>query len=131
MENRSMTTSDAQRDTIRQACAAYTQSEKVKSGIIWICQVAEQVAIMDDVQRKHGIGLLKTLAHLIADEADLGGRLTGDPGWHEIGRKINMALVMIESGVPQETGFHLTRALTRVTHIGSQAAAILDQHGLY
>lgn len=130
-KNPSMTVSDEQRDTIRQAIAAYTQSEKVKSGIIWICQVAEQVAVMNDAQRPHGIGLLKTLAHLVADEADLAGRLTGDRGWLEIGKKINMALVMIDSGVPQETGFHLTRALTRVTRIGSQAAAVLDRNGFF
>ena len=75
--------------------------------------------------------LLKTLAHLVADEADLAGRITGDNRWHDIGKKINLALVMINSGVPQETGFHLTRALTRVTRIGGQAAEVLSRHGLF
>jgi hypothetical protein len=58
-------------------------------------------------------------------KSDLAGRMTGDRRWHEIGQKINMALVMINSGVPQETTFHLTQALTRVTRIGGQAASVL------
>jgi len=33
-----------------------------------------------------------------------------------------MALVMIRSDVPQGTGYHLTRAISRVTRIGDQAA---------
>jgi hypothetical protein len=67
---------------------------------------------------------------MIADESQLAGKITGDRRWYEIGKKINMALVMIDSGVPQETGFHLTQALSRVTHIGGQAAAVLKENGL-
>ncbi|WP_319408948.1 hypothetical protein [uncultured Desulfosarcina sp.] len=116
---------------VRQAISAYTQSEKVKSGLIWICQVSDQVAAMDGPGRQQGLSLLKTLAHMVADESDLAGRITGDQGWREIGIKINMALVMINSGVPQETAFHLTQALTRVTRIGGQAASVLKENGLF
>ena len=131
VEGAAMTTTDERRNTVKQSILAYSQSEKVKTGIIWICQIADQVAAMDDAQRGQGVLLLRTLARLIADEADLAGKLTGDGRWHEIGQKINMALVMIESGVPQETGFHLTQALTRVTRIGGQAAAVLEDRGLF
>jgi hypothetical protein len=116
---------------VKQAVAAYAQSEKVKSGLIWICQVAEQVAVMEDPGRQQAVMLLSTLAHLVADEANLAGRITADRRWHEVGQKINMALVMINSGVPQETSFHLTRALTRVTRIGGQAASVLKNNGLF
>ena len=126
-----ITATDGYRDSVKRAIAAYTQSEKVKSGIIWICQVAEQVAVLDGAERRQGAGLLKTLARLIADESDLAGRITKDRRWHDIGKKINMALVMIDSGVPQETGFHLTRALTRVTRIGGEAASVLEKYGLF
>ena len=124
---------DIYKDTsnLKQAVSAYTQSEKVKSGLIWICQVAEQVATMEGAGRRHGLILLKTLAHLVADELDPAGKITGDPGWFDIGRKINMALVMINSGVPQETSFHLTQALTRVTGIGSRAATVLKENNLF
>jgi hypothetical protein len=57
--------------------------------------------------------------------------MTGDRRWHEIAQKINMALVMINSGVPQETSFHLTQALTRVTRIGGQAASVLRENNLF
>jgi hypothetical protein len=38
---------------------------------------------------------------------------------------------MIHSGVPQEAGYHLTRALSRVTQMGGQAAAVLERQGLF
>ncbi|MEE4111846.1 MAG: hypothetical protein V2I40_03465 [Desulfobacteraceae bacterium] len=119
------------RISVKQAISAYAQSEKVKSGLIWICQISNQVAAADGPGRRQGLSLLKTLAHLVADESDLAGRITGDRCWHEIGKNINMALVMINSGVPQETAFHLTQALTRVTRLGGQAASVLKERGLF
>lgn len=116
---------------IKKAVSAYAQSEKVKSGLIWICQVAEQVGALNGPGRQESLAMLRTLAHMVADESDLAGRITDDRRWNEIGQKINMALVMIQSGVPQETSFHLTQALTRVTRIGGQAARVLKKNGLY
>lgn len=126
-----MQTKDDRRVDVKQTISAYAQSEKVKSGLIWICQVSDQVAAMDGPGRQQGLILLKTLAHMVADESDLAGRITGDRRWYEIGKKINMAIVMINSGVPQETAFHLTQALTRVTRIGGQAAGVLKENGLF
>ena len=116
---------------VKQAIAAYAQSEKVKSGLIWISQIAEQVAVIEGPGRQPAMGLLKTLAHMIVDEADLAARVTRDKSWHEIREKIHMALVMINSGVPQETGFHLTQAISQVTRIGGQAAMLLKERGLF
>jgi hypothetical protein len=126
-----MVRADCRPDEIRQAVVAYAQSEKVKSGLIWVCQVADQVAALDGATRQHGVRLLRTLAHLVGDEALLAGRITGDRDWNEISQKINMALVMIESGVPQETSFHLTQALTQVTRLGGQAAALLKEKKIF
>jgi hypothetical protein len=116
---------------LNKAVSAYAQSEKVKSGLIWICQVAEQVAAMDDPGRRQAVMLLRTLVLMVADEAVLAARHSGDGRWHDIARMINMALVMIDSGVPQETSYHLTRALTRVTRIGGQAAEVLRRNNLF
>ena len=116
---------------VKQAISAYAQSEKVKSGLIWICQISHQVAAMDGPGRRQGLRLLKMLAHMVADESDLAGRITGDRCWYEIGKKIDMALVMINSGVPQETDFHLTQALVRVTRMGGRAASILKARGFF
>lgn len=99
--------------------------------MIWVCHVSEQVAAMDDAARRHGVRLLRTLAHLVGDEALLAGRITGDRHWSEIRQNINMALVMIQSGVPQETSFHLTQALTQVTRLGGQAATLLKEKGVF
>ena len=115
---------------VKQATAAYAQSEKVKSGLIWICHISDQVAATQGAAKRHGVTLVRTLARLVAGEADLAGKITGDQRWNEIGKMINMALVMIDSGVPQETTFHLTKALTQVTRIGGQAAEILKDNSL-
>lgn len=130
-DSKSGTTPSEPPGDVKLAVAAYAQCEKVKSGLIWICQVAEQVAAMDGAGRRQGLVLLKTLAHLVADEANLAGRITGDKEWYEIGQNINKALVMINSGVPQETAFHLTQALTKVTRIGGRAASVLKRNGLF
>jgi hypothetical protein len=116
---------------VKQAISAYAQSEKVKSGLIWICHVSDLVAAMDGPGRSQGLDLLKMLAHMVADESDLAGRITGDRCWYGIGKKINLALVMINSGVPQETSFHLTQALTQVTRMGGKAASVLREKGLF
>ena len=130
-DNQPLETDGDHQIIVKQAVSAYAQGEKVKSGLIWICQVSDQVAAMHGPGRQQGLILLKTLAHMVADESDLAGRITGDRRWHEIGKMINMALVMINSGVPQETSFHLTQALSRVTRISGQAASILKENGLF
>ena len=122
---------DNHRIHLKPAIAAYAQSEKVKSGLIWISQVAEQVAVIEGPGRQPAIGILKTLAHMIADEVDLTARVTGDQGWRQISEKVHLALVMINSGVPQETGFHLTQAISHVTRIGGRAATLLKARGLF
>ena len=119
------------RTDLKSAVAAYAQSEKVKSGLIWTCQLAEQVTAMTAQDRPKGAILLKTLARAVADESELAARVTGDRRWHEVRQKINLALVMIDSGVPQETAFHLTRALSRVTHIGGEAARRLRDGNIF
>jgi len=116
---------------VKRAIAAYAQSEKVKSGLIWICQISEQVAAMDGPGRQPALGLLTTLVNMIADESDLTARITRDGRWHAISEKIHLALVMINSGVPQETGFHLTQAISQVTRIGGQAATLLRERGFF
>ena len=113
------------------AVLVYAQSEKIKAGLIWVSQIADQVAAMDVGERHNSLTLLKTLARLVAGEAGLAARVSNDTSWHEIGKSIEKALVMIESGVPQETGFHLTQALTRVTRIGGRAARVLEQKGVF
>ena len=47
-------TNDDRRISVKQAISAYAQSEKVKSGLIWICQVSDQVAAMDGPGRRQG-----------------------------------------------------------------------------
>ena len=48
----------------------------------------------------------------------------------EVEKSIDTAMVMINSGVAHEAGYHLTQALTRVTTIGQRSMTILKDNGL-
>ena len=50
--------------------------------------------------------------------------------WLEVEKSIDTAMVMINSGVAHEAGYHLTQALTRVTTIGQRSMTILKDNGL-
>lgn len=112
------------------AVTAYSQCEKIKAGLIWVSHTAQMIPAMHESEKRGAQAVLKSLAYMISDEAHLAGRVTNDPGWGEIGKHIHMAIVMIESGVAQETPFHLTKALSIVTRQGNEAMAILKQNGL-
>ncbi len=43
---------------------------------------------------------------------------------------MNTALVMLNSGVTHEAGYHLTQALTKVTTVGQQSMTLLTEKGL-
>jgi hypothetical protein len=45
-------------------------------------------------------------------------------------KNIDTAMVMIDSSVAHEAGYHLTQALTQVTTIGQRSMSILKDNGL-
>ena len=45
-------------------------------------------------------------------------------------KDMNTALVMLNSGVAHEAGYHLTQALSKVTNIGQQSMSLLIEKGL-
>ena len=57
-------------------------------------------------------------------------RLAAHAAWERAEQHLQLAQVMIRSGVPHEAGFHLTRALSEVTQIGQQAMTGLQQANL-
>jgi hypothetical protein len=50
--------------------------------------------------------------------------------WLAAEKDINTALVMLNSGVTHEAGYHLTQALTQITTIGQQSMSLLTDKGL-
>ncbi len=110
------------------ALAAYCQCEKIKSGLIWISQTSAMITDLKGAERKGAVSLLKIWVQMILDETTLSAGITKDNRWHEVGKDINMALVMITSGVAQETSFHLTRALSKVTRLGNEAMQAMKKY---
>ncbi len=114
---------------ISDAATAYSQSDKVKSGLIWLTQLLEIWAGFSDRDRRGAEKIIGAAMEMVAYECHLSRRLTGDEAWVQVEKHVDMALVMIRSGVPQECAFHFTRALSHVTGIGQRAMEFLKKEG--
>jgi hypothetical protein len=112
----------------RTAVIAYGQSEKIKSGLIWISQLAEMVSGLRGEQRIAGESIIQHLIGFIASEANLAKKIAHDHAWEEIETHIEKARVMLHSGVLEEVTRHLTQALSRTTGIGQKSMSFLIEH---
>lgn len=115
---------------ISEAILSFSQSEKIKSGLIWATHLLESREAISPDRRVGADQTVETLLGLIGHETQVIRNITKDKKWEEAELSINMALVMIRSKVPEECGYHLTNALTRVTSIGRRAMTILKDMDL-
>lgn len=113
-----------------EAILAFSQSEKIKSGIIWVSQMVEMQQGLEEKYRPGTDNLLEAMVGMIGHEVHITGNVTEDFRWQEAEKSINMALVMIRSKVSQESTFHLTNALAQITGLGNQAMNFLKEKGL-
>lgn len=109
---------------------AFSQSEKVKSGIIWASQALELLGGLPVPEKAGAEKLIRMKIDMIIHEIRLAGNVTGDSAWDDIEAIIDQALVMIHSGVAPDSVVHLTRALSRVTSIGHRSMSFLKEQGL-
>jgi len=116
--------------TLREAVMAFSQSEKIKAGLIWSSQTVDQSVNLPELEKKGASGVIRTTLAMIYYEIHLAGKLTGEDLWREIEKHLDMALVMIDSQILPEVNFHLTQALSRVTTIGQRAMTVLKDQGL-
>lgn len=114
----------------RQAIISFSQSEKVKSGLIWSSQCVQILENLPEPEQAGALKLLQALIAMIASEAQLSRQASGDPVWTEVGKILNTARVMVDSGVAQEAGYHFTQALSQVNRIGQKAMTHLIEKGL-
>jgi hypothetical protein len=63
-------------------------------------------------------------------DVHLAVKIAADPTWRDVEKNIDLALVMLDSGVSQEAGYHLTHALSHVTDIGQRSMIELKDRGL-
>ena len=114
----------------KDAVITFSQSEKIKAGLIWASQAVQMLAHFKEPQKKGAERTAKLLMALVLKEVHLVKQMTGENEWTDSEKDIDLALVMIDSGVPQESSYHLTRALTKVTTIGQRAMDMLKKEGL-
>ncbi|MDA8138971.1 MAG: hypothetical protein M0036_09995 [Desulfobacteraceae bacterium] len=114
----------------RQAIISFSQSEKVKSGLIWCTQCAHILQNMPNPEMQGGLRLLQALIAMLGNEVQVARQASGDPIWLEVERHLNNARVMVDSGVGHEADFHLTHALSQVNRIGQKSMTFLVEKGL-
>ena len=115
---------------IRQAILAFSQSEKIKAEIIGVTQALESLNGFPDRNRKGAEDMARIFISSILRDVHLSRKVTGESTWQEVEKNIDLALVMLDSGVAQESSYHLTRALSSVTDIGQRSMTFLRAKGL-
>ena len=113
-----------------EAIMAFSQSEKVKSGIIWASQALQLLGGLPIPEKTGAEKIIRMKIDMIVQEIQLAKNVTGDRAWDDIAAIIEQAIVMMNSGVAPDSVVHLTQALSRVTSIGHRSMSFLKEKGL-
>ncbi|MGD8963303.1 MAG: hypothetical protein PVF29_04065 [Desulfobacterales bacterium] len=112
------------------AITTFSQSEKIKGGLIWATQAVELFKALPEADKSGAVKIIKSLVDMIGSEILICKKTAPNELWQEVEKCIDTALVMINSNVAHEAGYHLTQALTQVTTIGQRSMTILKDDGL-
>ena len=115
---------------INEAITAFSQSEKIKAGLIWASQAVEIYKAISEADKAGAEKIITAIVDMIGHEILICKKSAPHEIWIEIERNIETAMVMIHSKIVHEAGFYLTRALTQATTIGQRSMSILKDKGL-
>ena len=115
---------------IDKAILAFSQSEKIKAGIIWISHALDMLQGLPGAEKKGGEKMINAVLNMIGHEIRLAMTVAGGEGWLEIEPHIDKALVMVDSGVGHEANVHLSKALSKTTNIGQRSMTFLSEQKL-
>ena len=115
---------------VQDAITAFSQSEKIKSGLIWLSQSLEMQRSLSEPERQGAEKTVHTILGMIGSEIHLSRRITRDSAWEQAEKHVDLSLVMLSSGIPHEAVFHITRALSQITDIAQRAMSFLKSQGL-
>jgi hypothetical protein len=113
-----------------QAIKAFSQSEKLKSALIWATQLTEVHIALAESDKPGAEKIIKTLVSMIGNEITVAQKAAPHNDWFEAEKNVDTAIAMLNSGVAHDSGYHLTRALSKVTNIGQQSMTQLIDEGL-
>ncbi len=114
----------------QKAIIAFSQSEKIKAGIIWLSQTLELLGSMPSQDKQGGQKIIETLINMVLQEIHLAKNIAEDERWDQAEKAVDQAIIMIDSGVGPESIMHLTQALSQVTSIGQVSMTYLKEQGM-
>ena len=114
----------------KEAIMAFSQSEKIKAGLIWISQALELLNSVQENERKGGYRMANALINMVAHEVGLARAVVGGDQWNEIESLLDRAGIMVQSGVGHEAIIHISKALSNVTSIGQRSMTFLKEESL-
>jgi hypothetical protein len=114
----------------KEVITTFSQSEKIKAGLIWASQVIEVYKAIPQAEKSGAERILKALVNMIGNEILICKKSAPNELWMDVEKSIDTAMVMINSNIAHESGFHLTQALTQVTTIGQRSMSTLREKGL-
>lgn len=110
---------------VRDAIMAFSQSEKIKAGLIWVSQILQFLETLPEPEKRGAEKTSRLIIGMIVHEIQLGKTFTNGVSWEGVTKHIDKAVAMINSGVASEATVHLTQALSQVTSIGHRAMSLL------
>jgi hypothetical protein len=115
---------------IDEAITTFSQSEKIKAGLIWSTQVIEIYKTIPESDKSGAEKIIKAIVDMLGSEILICKKSAPNELWVKVEKNIDTAMIMINSNIAHEAGYHLTQALTHVTTIGQRSMSILRDNGL-
>jgi hypothetical protein len=115
---------------IREAITTFSQAEKIKAGLIWASQAVEVYKTLPEADKPGAEKIIAAVVDMIGSEILICKKSAPNELWLEVEKSIDTAIVMINSNIAHEAGYHLTQALTQATTIGQRSMLILRDKGL-
>ncbi|MGE5838316.1 MAG: hypothetical protein ACM34H_00170 [Deltaproteobacteria bacterium] len=108
-----------------EAIMAFSQSEKIKTGLIMIASSLELLRNLPQEEKRGASRIIYMDLSMMGREVSLAKAITGHEEWDEVERFLNKTLVLFDSGIGEESLIHVSRALSKVTNIGQQSMSYL------
>lgn len=115
---------------INDAIITFSQSEKIKAGLIWASQAVEVYKTLPEADKPGAEKIIAAIVNMIGSEILVCRKSAPNELWTAVEKSIDTAMVMINSNIAQEAGYHLTQALTQTTTIGQRSMSILTDKKL-
>ena len=116
---------------VQQAVLAYSLSDKIKSAIISANSAFEILAGLSEMEKRGAEAIIRFQLATISHEVRIAENIAGESeSWHKASEYIDRAMLMMNSGVPQDSPFHLSKALSHVTDIALHAMTFLRERGM-